>query len=146
MKINKLALFCGIFFTVLIFCLCYKILTTPPPPSTVQVIRVPDKQVVVESEFRPPPYRNYKPPTFQQVGLLSNSTEILPLYGRATPNYRDQWNYYTSTPGEQIYSLPITYNNRDCTEDIGCNEFYGSESVSVFGKTGTYDTKMYRIN
>ena len=75
--------------------------------------------------------------------LLGGEGEVLPLYGRESPGYRDRYQYYTTTPGEQIYPLPITQGDRGCTEDIGCPEFYGNEDVSVLGKTGTYKVNMY---
>jgi hypothetical protein len=31
-------------------------------------------------------------------------------------------------------------------EDIGCQELYGNESVTVLGKTGAYTVKMYRTD
>lgn len=119
--------------------------------STIPVVTPP--QVVVqpfmgrperrEPEFRNAPYKQYKPRTFQQMGVLLGDGEVLPLYGRESPGYRDRYQYYTTTPGEQIYPLPITQGDRECTEDIGCPEFYGNEEVSVLGKDGTYKVNMY---
>ena len=115
------------------------------PKPIVQFIRQPQR--TRQPEFRQPPYRNYKPNTFQQVGLLSSTNETLPLYGKASEIYNNRWNYYTSTPGQQIYSLPVSVNNRDCTEDIGCDELYDNQSVSVYSKDGiNYDTKIYKID
>jgi len=100
-----------------------------------------------QPEFRQPPYRNYKPRRFQQVGLITSASETLPLYGKASEIYNNRWNYYTSTPGQQIYSLPVTVNNRDCTEDIGCEELYDNQSVSVYSKDGvTFNSKIYKID
>jgi hypothetical protein len=96
-------------------------------------------------EFRPPPEKVYKPPVFQQMGLLTKDDgTILPLYGKESTSHRDRYNFYTTTPGNQVYSLPISHDNRDCTEDIGCNEFYGKENVSVTGMDGTFSTQIYR--
>jgi hypothetical protein len=97
-----------------------------------------------DPEFRGPPYKQYKPKNFQQMGLLlGDSGDILPLYGRESRGYRDRYQYYSGSPGDQIYSLPLTHKDRECTEDIGCNEFYGGEKVTVTGKTGDYTVKMY---
>lgn len=124
----------------------------PPPPAPVETPPATTTTIINEETFppesRPPPYRDYRPREFQQIGLLTETTtgEVLPLYGRGAPNYRDRWNYYSSTPGQQIYSLPVTSSDgRDCTEDIGCNELYGGETVTVFGQSGTFDVKIYRI-
>ena len=96
-------------------------------------------------EFRPPPEKAYKPPMFQQMGLLTKDDgTILPLYGKESTGHRDRYNYYTTTPGNQVYSLPISHDSRDCTEDIGCGEFYGNENVAVTGMDGTFNTQIYR--
>lgn len=97
-----------------------------------------------QPEFRNPPYKKYKPTEYQQMGLLISDSETLPLYGRFALGYSDRWNYYTTTPGNQMYSLPVSHEDRDCTEDMGCREFYGNEDVTVTGKNGAYKTKIYR--
>jgi hypothetical protein len=113
-----------------------KVTVTAPPPQV----------TVIDRLSTTPPYRQYKPKRFQQMGLLSNATETLPLFGRETPHYRDRYNYYTNTPGEQAYALPVTVGDRDCTEDIGCPELYDNQTASVFGRPGTYDVAIYRVN
>lgn len=133
---------------VLILVILYlvkKLVTVQPQPQVPVIIQPrPTVQVIREPEFRNTPYKQYKPRTFQQMGvLLGGEGEVLPLYGRESPGYRDRYQYYTTTPGEQIYPLPITQGDRECTEDIGCPEFYGNEDVSVLGKTGTYKVNMY---
>lgn len=98
-------------------------------------------------EYRGPPIKQYKPGHMQQMGLLLGpNNETLPLYGKEARGYRDRYNYYTITSGEQMYPVPVTHDGRECTEDIGCPEFYGNESVSVLGKDGTYNVKMYRTD
>jgi hypothetical protein len=120
----------------------------PQEPILINQVQVPPRPMRTrQPEFRQPPYRNYKPKRFQQVGLLTSTNETLPLYGKASEIYNNRWNYYTSTPGQQIYSLPVTVNNRDCTEDIGCEEIYDNQSVSVYSKDGvTFNSKIYRID
>ena len=96
-------------------------------------------------EFRPPPEKAYKPSIFQQMGLLTKDDgTILPLYGKESSTHRDRYNYYTTMTGNQVYSLPITHNNKDCTDDIGCGEFYGKEDVSVTGMDGEFKAEIYR--
>ena len=95
-------------------------------------------------EFRQPPLKQWRPRRYQQMGLLSNGTETLPLYGKESATHRDRFFYYTTTPGEQIFPLPIEHNGRDCMDDIGCPEFYGNESVSVANREGVYTARIYR--
>lgn len=126
-------------------------------PRVVEVevpVKVPvEVPVVVEPPRRAPEYRGapikkYKPGYMQQMGLLVDETgsETLPLYGKEASGYRDRYNYYTTTTGEQMYPVPVTHEGRECTEDIGCPEFYGEESVDILGKNATYTVKMYRTD
>jgi hypothetical protein len=98
-----------------------------------------------EPEFRKPPLKQYKPGLVQQMGmLLGEDGESLPLYGKEVHGRRDRYHYYTSTTGEQVYSLPVTHDTRDCMDDLGCQELYGNESVSVLGKSQPYQASLYR--
>ena len=111
----------------------------PVPPRPVSVRRDP--------EFRGPPIKKYKPGQMQQMGILTGPNETtLPLYGKEVRGRRDRYHYYTTTPGQQIYPIPISHNARDCMEDIGCQELYGNETVSITGKTGSFGVKMYRTD
>jgi hypothetical protein len=126
------------------------------PREVVRVpVKVPFRQVIREREpvrrrqpeFRDPPIKDYKPGHVQQMGvLLGENNETLPLYGKEVRGRRDQYHYYTSTPGQQIYSIPITHDGRDCMDDLGCKELYGNEDVNVLGKAATYATKLYRTD
>ena len=136
---------------MLLFSLMILVIRIKPPEiiKETEVVEVPviiEKPVVKRTpEFRGPPVKDYKPGHSQQMGLLlGDDGSTLPLYGQETYGYRDRYNYYTTTPGQQIYSLPIVHENQDCTEDIGCRELYGGESVEVTGKTIPYTTKIYR--
>lgn len=133
---------------IIVIILLLVILMWQKPPE-VQVVTEKVYIPVVEKtpvpEYRPPPYKTYKPPTYQQMGLLlGEDGSTLPLWGRQTWGYKDRYNYYSTTPGDQLYPLPITHQNRDCTEDIGCQELYGGEQVDVFSKNVPYTTKIYR--
>lgn len=123
--------------------------TRPPVEKIIEVpkpyaVKVP-VEVHREPEFRKPPVKEYKPGYVQQMGvLLGEDGETLPLYGKEVRGRRDRYHYYTSTPGQQIYSIPVSYDNRDCMDDMGCQELYGQEKVSVLGKNTPYEAKLYR--
>lgn len=107
----------------------------------------PTHDIRREPEFRGPPIKQYKPGHMQQMGLLvGEGEETLPLYGKEVRGRRDRYHYYTTTGGENLYPVPVSLDSRDCMEDIGCQELYGNESVSVMGKTGSFDVKMYRTD
>jgi len=112
-----------------------------PKPYMVEV----PVEVHREPEFRKPPVKEYKPGYVQQMGvLLGEDGETLPLYGKEVRGRRDRYHYYTSTPGQQIYSIPVSHEDRDCMDDMGCRELYGQEKVQVLGKATPYEAKLYR--
>jgi len=121
-------------------------------PVEVPVMPVPPRPIERrerrrEPEFRGPPIKQYKPGYTQQMGVLVGpNDETLPLYGKEVTGRRDRYHYYTTTGGENLYPLPVSHNTRDCTDDIGCEELYGNEAVSVTGKTGSYSVNMYRTD
>lgn len=115
---------------------------TPPPPPPPRAPQTPH----VSPEFRNAPIKKYKPGHTQQMGILTGGGETLPLFGKAVRGRRDRFHYYTTTGGDNLYPLPITYNGRDCIEDIGCEELYGNETVSVTGKTGSFIVTLYRTD
>ena len=121
-------------------------------PVEVSVMPVPPRpmerrQRRREPEFRGPPIKQYKPGFMQQMGILVGAgEETLPLYGKEVRGRRDRYHYYTTTGGENLYPVPVTHNARDCMEDIGCEEIYGNETVSVTGKTGSFIVTLYRTD
>ena len=134
---------------VLLFVVLYQ-LYNPTIVKEQVAIEVPVEvpvQIPVEKEFRKPPIKEYKPGYVQQMGVLVGpDEETLPLFGKEVRGRRDRYHYYTVTPGEQVYSLPVTHGDRDCMDDIGCQELYGNETVSVLGQTGSFQTKLYRTD
>ena len=145
-KTKHTALLITIF--VLLLIILY-MLTTPPKIQrihTMEQVKVP-VQIPVEREFRAPPIKEYKPEHVQQMGvLLGENNETLPLYGKEVRGRRDRYHYYTVTPGDQMYSLPVSMGERDCMDDIGCQEIYGNETVNVMGQSGDFSAKLYRTD
>ena len=120
-----------------------KIVRVPYPVH----VAPPIETRVRQPEYRDPPIKTYKHKRVQQMGILvGENEEMLPLYGKEVRGRRDQYHYYTSTPGDQIYSIPVTLNGRDCMDDHGCKEIYGNESVNVLGKAASYQAKLYRTD
>ena len=111
------------------------------------MVPVRTQEVRREREYRGPPIKQYKPGHMQQMGILLNAEgETLPLYGKEVRGRRDRYHYYTTTGGENLYPIPVSHDGRDCVDDIGCQELYGNEAVSVTGKTDSFDVKMYRTD
>ena len=89
--------------------------------------------------------------TYRQIGILtriSGTTEmILPLMGRPLITNRDKWNFYTMSDKNNMVKLPIRFNGRNCTSDLGCNDLYTGDVVKVEGynddfKVTTYENDM----
>lgn len=115
------------------------------PVTILKRVEVPVR-VPVEREFRDAPIKKYKPGYTQQVGVLVGDDETLPIYSREVRGRRDRYHYYTVTPGNQQYSLPLTIGDRDCMDEIGCQELYGNEAVNVLGEDGQFSAKIYRTD
>jgi hypothetical protein len=55
---------------------------------------------------------------------------LLPLFGRKQAT-RDRWDYYCASDKFHMMRLPVLYENRDCQDDVGCNEIYNGQTVMV---------------
>jgi hypothetical protein len=106
-----------------------------------QVIKIVTKN---ETEDRPPIYPRHNPEYplqrvpqgYQQVGVLvsQDSAEdkpiIMPLFGRKMYS-KDRWEYYTASDEYHMWRIPVSINNRDCQDDVGCDEIYNGDNVTV---------------
>ncbi len=90
------------------------------------------------------PARGY-PEAYQQMGYIKAEDQLLPLFGRRTGRSNDRFNYYTRTDSYNPIQVPITVAKRDCSEDLGCEELFGGETVQIrgLGKTGTVDVYKF---
>ena len=133
---------------VLLLIILYK-LTQPQPVKRIHTrerVHVP-VQIPVTREFRAPPIKEYKPRRVQQMGvLLGENNETLPLYGKEVRGRRDRYHYYTVTPGDQMYSLPVSMGERDCMDDIGCRLLLEKKTVNILGQSGDFAAKLYRTD
>ena len=96
------------------------------------------------------------PEEFQQMGVLtapggsamsaSPSRTLLPLLGRRSANSRDRYNYYTRTDGLNPIQVPVTFKNRGCDDDTGCDEIMSGDSVGCPLLGQTYTATVYKYN
>jgi hypothetical protein len=90
--------------------------------------------------------------SYRQVGILTrkNGKEtILPLMGAPLITNRDKWNFYTLSEKNNMIKLPITFKNRRCMSEQGCDNIYNGDIVYVEGyndafKVTTYDSNIMR--
>jgi len=113
----------------------------PPPGIQVVPIQVPTQGL---------------PQEFQQVGVLStpggSSTSaspnrtLLPLFGRRVAVSRERYNYYTRTDGFNPVQVPVSFKNRNCEDDNGCDEISNGDMISVPLLGQTFVSTVYRYN
>jgi hypothetical protein len=87
------------------------------------------------------------PETYQSMGVITmEDGQILPLYGRRTASRSDRFQYYTRTDSYNPVQLPIKHNRRDCQDDIGCEELFDGEAVSITPTGQTGKATIYRFD
>ena len=86
------------------------------------------------------------PETYQSMGIITlGDGKILPLYGRRTASRSDRFQYYTRTDTYNPVQLPIKVKRRDCQDDVGCDELFNDDDVSI-QSLGTGKTTIYRFD
>tara|TARA_B100000287_G_C20527644_1_gene739540 strand:- start:432 stop:1022 length:591 start_codon:yes stop_codon:yes gene_type:complete len=86
---------------------------------------------------------------YRQIGILTrvNGEEtILPLMGRPLFSNRDKWNFYTMNDKNNMIKLPITFKNKSCTSNQGCDNLYNGDTVLVQGYNDTFRVTIYDNN
>ena len=84
---------------------------------------------------------------YSQVGILTriNGPEtILPLMGRQLIVGRDTWNYYTMN--ENMIRLPISFKNKNCDGEYGCDNIFNGDTVYVEGLNDAFRATIYENN
>jgi hypothetical protein len=72
------------------------------------------------------------PEAYQQMGVMVGPDgKPLPLYGRRTAPRSDKFNYYTRTDSYNPVAMPVTFNNKDCQDNAGCNELSSGDSIRI---------------
>jgi len=87
------------------------------------------------------------PESFQMTGNINVDGKMLPLYGRRTMRgSSDRWNYYTRTDTFNPVPIPLRYKNKDCMDDVGCQELYSGEQVTLDGTGESGKVRLYRYD
>jgi hypothetical protein len=96
------------------------------------------------------------PQEFQQMGVLtapggssmsaSPNRTLLPLLGRRSAASRDRYNYYTRTDGLNPIQVPVSFKNRGCEDDTGCDEIFSGDTVAVPLLGQTFTANVYKYN
>lgn len=83
---------------------------------------------------------------YQQIGILTGGDQILPLFGKTTWNGSNKWLYYTSTDKFHMIKLPVEVNNKNCTQEHGCNEIYDGDMINVPAYSKEYKASIYQLD
>ena len=87
------------------------------------------------------------PETYQSMGVITmEDGQVLPLYGRRTASRSDRFQYYTRTDSYNPVQLPIKHNRRDCQDDVGCEELFDRESVTITPTNKSGQVSIYRFD
>ena len=84
---------------------------------------------------------------YTQIGILTriNGPEtILPLMGRQLIIGRDTWNFYTMN--ENMIRLPISFKNKNCDGEYGCDNIFNGDTVYVQGINDAFQATIYENN
>lgn len=130
----------------------------PPRVETPQLQPIQPPVVVtqVQAQAQPPariaidPNAGYSAPvTYPQVGYMKEGAHVLPVYGRPSFTRSGRGFYYTIIPTSGI-KVPLFSSNRDCMEDIGCEDLYTSDQVTVpdsgLGRDRQWKVVIYKYN
>lgn len=86
----------------------------------------------------------------RKIGFLvsqeMSDSVILPLFGFRTLYRKHRYNYYTVTDAANVESsvkLPVIHRDRDCTEEIACEELYSGDIVRVHGYEQHFNVTIY---
>lgn len=97
------------------------------------------------------PLRGQPNVPYQQMGVLIAEPEtpggeptVLPLLGKPAATNRDRWQYYTSTDKTHMLRLPVSFENKNCTEDIGCREVQDGDNINIPAYKKDFQVQIYK--
>jgi len=109
----------------------------PGTPSAYPPVRASDRvlDVRVHRASPSPPMHPFAIATgqpFEQVGIVYNleTDSRHPLFAREAPYRRHRYQYYVSTDNSSI-QISARSRGRDCGEELGCDELYTDDTISV---------------
>ena len=106
-----------------------------------------DTQPMREIKVMPINVPTQKIDSYKQVGILSDSTsqKVLPLYGRRTVNGSSKWNYYTSTDSYHSFDISVSFKNKDCADEFGCEELTSGDIINIPAYNSSFTVNMYKL-
>lgn len=110
-----------------------------------------NSRITISPEFIPPKRRinvatRGEAPPYSQVGAIHKNETILPLYGKQTYRGSNKWLYYTASDQYNSVKVPVTFNNKNCQDEHGCEEIMDNDTLSVTGYNDTFTASIYDLD
>ena len=128
-----------------------QIIHVPSAPNPViPVIDINDRREDIP--VYPKKLPQYDNTQYQQVGILTAEEAdkepiVLPLFAKKLRNRSERWQYYTATDKNNMMRLPIVHQNMKCDEDIGCQEIYDGDKLTIAIYQGrTFTATIYKVD
>lgn len=139
---------------LLLMCMGYILIVREPPrvvviqsecPKSVQKV---DAMPIYPKNNPSYPLRG-RPSDFQQIGTLTSKNDapplVLPLFGKPIDTRKDRWEYYTTTDNMHMIRVPVTFENRDCSDEVGCREIYDKDVVLIPAYKKEFTVTLYKL-
>jgi hypothetical protein len=121
----------------------------PGPPQTVIVQKDTNRHTADSWPLAPRGnFGYYTRPVYPpvQTGLLTGTVGdqqvVLPLYSRQSPNRSNRYQYFTKSDTYNPQDLAIVYKNRNCTQELGCDEIFDKEEVRI----PAYNDTIFKVS
>lgn len=146
-KSTFVVVFEPLFYVILILILLsvYMMMEITPQKNSLDEVDISDSW----REY-PSPRVHYHRNSSSKIGFLTSKglsdPVILPLFGEQAPNRRHRWNYHTMNDTQQRSSsvkLPIMFKDRDCMDEVACDEVYGGDIMRVHGYEQPFVVHVY---
>ena len=91
---------------------------------------------------------------YSQMGVLvedvvgsngATNQKLIPLFGEETYRGSNRYRYFTQSDGYHSVKLPVSFKNRDCQDEQGCEQIYDKDDVSVNGYSQPFKANIYKL-
>ena len=141
------------------FILGFELSKSHEEPASYQTFTLPQGYTAQPHQYRHPlpsmqgPQGHYHPHgkwNFRKIGFLTSREMadpiIMPLFGEPAPYRRHRYNYYTVNDTHNAISavnLPLYHKDRDCTDEVACDEIYSGDLIRVHGYEAPFVAEVY---
>lgn len=124
-----------------------------PTPVAAEPVRLPLSARAYERVAPPPAppiqprvWEPHPPISYETIGFLEGDGVTRPLLGRRSSTRRHRWHYSTTNDARSSIGalrLPVSTQDRKCTAEIGCEELYSGDMVTIPGVDAPMRVQLY---